>query len=168
MKKIFTYQKKVARVIFLADRLARAKPLMPDMNALNFYQINIYQNLILPYKAHAGTTPLIFFKKFSKTNHNYLTSSKNSGNYSIPKSTMKFVIVIWCPNFYFLKNVKYSCLSHLCCSEYQVWQWGCLGDTENWQDCNFQVVWSDLWTVNCFLRQPLTRYVESNLQNQVK
>ena len=35
----------------LADRLAHAKSLMLDINALNVYQINIYQNLILLYKA---------------------------------------------------------------------------------------------------------------------
>ena len=89
LKKIFTYQKKAARVIFFADRLAHAKPLMLDMNALNVYQINIYQNLILLYKAHTDTAPSIFCNKFSNVNHNYLTSSKNSGNYTILKSTMK-------------------------------------------------------------------------------
>ena len=88
LKKIFTYQKKSARAIFFADRLTHAKPLMLDVNALNVYQINIYQNLILLYKAHTAI-PSIFFNKFSKINHNYLTSSKNSGNYTIPKSTMK-------------------------------------------------------------------------------
>ena len=62
---------------------------MLEMNALNVYQINIYQNLILIYKAHTGTARSIFFNKFSKINHNYPTSSKNSGNYTIPKSTMK-------------------------------------------------------------------------------
>ena len=47
-----------------------------------------------------GTTPSIFFNKFSNINHNYPTSSKNSGNYSIPKSTMKltnFAISRRCP-----------------------------------------------------------------------
>ena len=89
IEKIFTYQKKAARVIFFADCLVHAKPLMLDMNALNVYQINIYQNLILLYKTHTGTTSPIFLSKFSKTNLNYPTSSKNSGNYTIPKSTMK-------------------------------------------------------------------------------
>ena len=89
IEKIFTYQKKAARVIFFADRLVHTKPLMLDMNALNVYQINIYQNLILLYKTHTGTTSSIFLSKFSKTNLNYPTSSKNSGNYTIPKSTMK-------------------------------------------------------------------------------
>ena len=45
--------------------------------------------MILIYKVHTGATPSIFFNKFSKINHNYPTSSKNSGNYIIPKSTMK-------------------------------------------------------------------------------
>ena len=62
---------------------------MLDMNVLNVYQINIYQNLILLYKVHTGIAPSIFFNKFSKINHNYPTSSKNLGNYTIPKSTVK-------------------------------------------------------------------------------
>ena len=44
LKKIFTFQKKAARVIFFANRLAHTKPLMLDLNAFNVYQINIYQN----------------------------------------------------------------------------------------------------------------------------
>ena len=45
--------------------------------------------MILLYKAYTGTIPLIFFNKFSRINHNYPTSSKNSGNYTIPKLTVK-------------------------------------------------------------------------------
>ena len=77
------------KVTFFDDRLAHAKPLMLDMNALNVYQINTYKKFTLLYKAHRCTTPSIFFNKFSKINHNYSTSSKNSGNYTIPKLTMK-------------------------------------------------------------------------------
>ena len=89
LKKIFTFQRKAARVVFFVDRLAHAKPLMLNMNALNVYQINIYQNLILLYKAHTDTAPSIFFNKFSKINYNYRTSSKNSSNYTIPKLTVE-------------------------------------------------------------------------------
>ena len=42
LRKIFTYQKKAARVIVFADRLAHANLLMLEMNALNVYQVNIY------------------------------------------------------------------------------------------------------------------------------
>ena len=45
--------------------------------------------MIVLYKVHTGSTPLIFFNKFSKINHNYPASSKNSGNYTIPKLTVK-------------------------------------------------------------------------------
>ena len=62
---------------------------MVDMNALNVYQINTYQSSILIYKARTGTATWIFFNKFSKISHSYPTSSKNSGNYTISKSTMK-------------------------------------------------------------------------------
>ena len=37
LKKIFTYQKKAAKVIHLADGLAHAKSLILDINALNVY-----------------------------------------------------------------------------------------------------------------------------------
>ena len=62
---------------------------MVQMNALNFYQINIYQNLILIYRAHTRTEKSIFFNKFSKIYYNYPTSSINSSHYTIPKLTMK-------------------------------------------------------------------------------
>ena len=67
LKKIFIYQKKAARVIFFADRIAHAKPLMLDMNALNAYQINIYQNLILLDKVQTGAAPSMFFKSFQRS-----------------------------------------------------------------------------------------------------
>ena len=62
---------------------------MLNMNALNVYQINIYQNLILLYKAHTSATPFILLNKFSKINHSYPKNSKNSGKYTIPKLTVK-------------------------------------------------------------------------------
>ena len=88
LEEIFTCQEKAARIIFFAEHLAHTKPLMLDMNKLNVYQINMYQNLILLYKVHSGTTPSLFFNKL-KINHNYPTSSKCSGNYTNPKSPMK-------------------------------------------------------------------------------
>ena len=45
--------------------------------------------MILIYKVRTGTAPSILFNKFSMISHNYPTSSKNSDNYTIPKSTIK-------------------------------------------------------------------------------
>ena len=58
---IFTYQKKAVIVIFLTDGPTHGKPLMLDMNAFSFYQMNIYQNLIVLYKVNTNTAPSIFF-----------------------------------------------------------------------------------------------------------
>ena len=90
MKKIFSYQKKAARIIFFGDTLAHYQQLMLDMNVFNAYQINIYQNLTLLYEAHTGTTPSIFFNSIgSQRSIINPKSSKNSCNYTIFKSAMK-------------------------------------------------------------------------------
>ena len=103
LKKIYTCQKKASRVIFRTDRDAHAKPLLREMNALNVYQINLYQNLILIHKANTGSAPTIFVNKFSKVNHTYPTSSNNSINYRIPKSITKhtnFAVSRRCPSLW--------------------------------------------------------------------
>ena len=41
-------------------------------------------------------------------------------------------------------------------------------DIANSKNCNLQWIWTELWSENCFVRQPFTRYVERNLRNQVK
>ena len=64
---------------------------MLEMNALNVYQENVYQNLIILYKAHTGTAQSIFFNRFSNINHNYLINFKDSDNYAVPKSAMKLI-----------------------------------------------------------------------------
>ena len=46
-------------------------------------------NSILLSKSHIGTAQSISFNKFSKINHNSLTSSTSSSNYTILKVTMK-------------------------------------------------------------------------------
>ena len=64
LKRIFTYQKKVARVTFFTDTFAHAKLSMLDIDRLNLYQTNIYRNLLLLYKVHTATASSIFFHKF--------------------------------------------------------------------------------------------------------
>ena len=78
LRKYSSIRKKAPRVYFLLTVSLMPKTLMLDMNALNVYQINKYQNLILLYIAHIGTAPSLFFNKFSTINHNYPTIPKNS------------------------------------------------------------------------------------------
>ena len=55
LKKTVTYKKKPARAIFFAARHAHFKPIILEKNALNFYQINVYQNFTFP-SAHRYNT----------------------------------------------------------------------------------------------------------------
>ena len=43
-----------------------------------------------------------------------------------------------------------------------------LTDTKKSRHYNFQRVWTELLIKKCFLRQSLTKYVETSLRNQVK
>ena len=89
LKKIFTTQKQASRIISHADKHAHARPLLRDLGILNVYQLNIYQNLLLFYKANHGISPRVFWNKFQKPNHRYPTRSISENYYKIPKSTLK-------------------------------------------------------------------------------
>ena len=45
LKKLFNKQKHASRIIYNKDKYTHAKPLMKSLNALNIYQINIFQNV---------------------------------------------------------------------------------------------------------------------------
>ena len=73
MKKLFRCQKHVSRIIYNEDTTTHARPLMKSLNALNVYQINILQNLLLTYKIKNNLAPVIFQGKFKSINHKYVT-----------------------------------------------------------------------------------------------
>ena len=50
LKPIHYQQKHAARTVFGKDRLTHSRPLLRSLNALNIYQINIYQHANFMYK----------------------------------------------------------------------------------------------------------------------
>ena len=89
LKKLFRCQKHVSRIIYNdEDRTTHARPLMKSLNALNVYQINILQNLLLTYKSKHNLAPAIFQEKFKSINHKYLTRYA-SQNFYLAKSSIK-------------------------------------------------------------------------------
>ena len=68
LKKLVRFQKHASRIIYNEDRTAHARPLMKALNALNVYQINILQNILLTYKSKNKLAPTIFQKNFEYTN----------------------------------------------------------------------------------------------------
>ena len=51
LKTIHYHQKHAARIVFDQDKLIHSRPLLRSLNALNVYQINLYQHLILCIKS---------------------------------------------------------------------------------------------------------------------
>ena len=87
LNRIFTNQKHAFRIIHNESKYVHSKPLMQKMNALNVYQINIFQILRFIHKHKLNKNPKIFANSFNKIEHKYLT--KCSRNNKQPKLKTK-------------------------------------------------------------------------------
>ena len=70
-------------------KLTHAEPLLKTLNALNVYQINIYQNILFMLKYNLGLVPSHFLDNFFQINSNRYTT-RATGNFTLPKKTTKF------------------------------------------------------------------------------
>ena len=68
LKKINLLQKRAVRFVFNEDRLSHSRPLLRKIDALNVYQINLYQHLNFMHKFNNQETPRIFNDLIKKTN----------------------------------------------------------------------------------------------------
>ena len=88
LKKIQYLQKQAARIIFNEDRLCHLRPLLKNLNVLNVYQINFYQNLNSMQRIKMWNITKVFHETIKKTNHKYPTTFSNF-NYNIKKYSLK-------------------------------------------------------------------------------
>ena len=110
LKIINIKQKHAVRIIFNEDRLCHSWPLLKTLNALNVYQLNIYQNLKFMHKLKKDNIPKIFTELIKKPKHKYSTRfSKNSyTTKSSSLSNIKYCISVRGPKLWndFLQNEK--------------------------------------------------------------
>ena len=76
LKTIHCLQKHAARTISDEDILTHPRPLLRSLNALNIYQINLYQHANFMYKFQKNQAPKIFNMAFDKPTHKYSTQFK--------------------------------------------------------------------------------------------
>ena len=69
------------------------QPLLKNLNALNVYQINLFQGLNFMHRIKMGNIPEVFHETIKKLNHKYPTTFSN---------------LIYSINKYSLKSTKYS------------------------------------------------------------
>ena len=86
LKKLYKQQKHASRIIYNEERMTHFRPLMKSLNALNIYQLNIYQNLVLVFKTKNNLN-LIFKEKFRNINHKYPTNFSTNNLY-VPKNNI--------------------------------------------------------------------------------
>ena len=106
LKAIHYQQKHAAKIIFDEDILTQFRPLLQSLNALNIYEINLYQHANFMYKSQKYQAPKIFNIAFEKSTHNYptefsetnfkykkyfLTSAKHSISVRGPKTWTEFL-----------------------------------------------------------------------------
>ena len=73
LKTIHFHQKHAARIVFNEEKLTQSRPLLRSLNALNVYQINLYQHLAFMYKLNKNKAPLTFNELIKKPFHKYPT-----------------------------------------------------------------------------------------------
>ena len=101
LNQIHLKQKHAIRIIFQKDRLAHSRPLMRQLQALNVYQLNIYQIILFVFKTKIGITPITFQNIFSHIEHNYPTRfSKNNLQLHRSSRTPKFSILLRGPKLW--------------------------------------------------------------------
>ena len=101
LNKILLKQKQAVRIIFHEDRLAHSRPLLKNLNALNVYQVNLYQVASFMYQMKHNTTPMIFNESFSNVDHSYPTRFATN-SFQLPRSsrTSKFSITLRGPKLW--------------------------------------------------------------------
>ena len=74
LKRIYLKQKHAVRIVFNKDKLTHSKPLFENLNALNVYQINIYQYLNFVHKFINNQIPSTFIDLIKRPDHKYPTN----------------------------------------------------------------------------------------------
>ena len=84
LTRIFNRQKHAFRIIYSRSIYVHSKPLMQKMNALNIYQINIFQILRFMHKHKLNENPKIFVNSSNKLEYKY-PRRYSRNNYKQPK-----------------------------------------------------------------------------------
>ena len=98
LDKVLKKQKNAVRMIYNKDKFTHSKLLMKDMNALNIYQINIFQGLKFMYIAKHYLNPTVLDNMCKKIHHRYPTRFPRSNfkhSKIITKVTSLYISFRW-------------------------------------------------------------------------
>ena len=81
LKKVCLKQKHAVRIVFNTDKITHSKPLFENLNALNVYQINIYQLFNFMHKFINNQIPSIFSDLTKRPGNKFTTNFSQSSFY---------------------------------------------------------------------------------------
>ena len=88
LKTINYKQKQAARIVFDENRLCHSRPLLRRLNALNVYQINLFQHINFMYRLSIDDLAKHFNNTFKNPDHKY-PKKFSICNYSLKKHSLK-------------------------------------------------------------------------------
>ena len=96
LKRVYLKQKHAVRIVLNKDKLTHSKPIFENLNALNVYQINIYQHLNSMHKFINNQIPSIFSDPIKRSDHKYPTNFSQSSSYlkRYPLNSTKYSLSI--------------------------------------------------------------------------
>ena len=96
MKRVYLKQKHAVRIVFNRYKLTHLNLLFENLNALNVYQINIYQHLNSMHKFINNQIPSIFSDPIKRSDHKYPTNFSQSSSYlkRYPLNSTKYSLSI--------------------------------------------------------------------------
>ena len=81
LKTLHRRQKHGSRIINFKDKFTHAEPLMQELNALNIFQLNVYQTLLFMHKVKHLNIPKVFEDDFTVNRNKYNTKAANTTFY---------------------------------------------------------------------------------------
>ena len=88
LKTINYKQKQAARIVFHEDPLCHSRPLLQSLNALNVYQINLFQHINFRHRLSIDDLAKHLNNTFKKPDHKY-PKKFSIFNYSLKKHSLK-------------------------------------------------------------------------------
>ena len=81
LKRVYLKQKHAVRIVFNKDKLTHPKPFFKNLNALNVYQINIYQHVNVMHRFINNQISSISSDFIKRPDHKYPINFSRSGFY---------------------------------------------------------------------------------------
>ena len=108
LKRVYLKQKHAVRIVFNKDKLTHSKPLFKNLNALNVYQINIYQHLNFMHKFNNNQIQSIVSDLIKRPDHKHPTNFSQSSFYFkiYSLNSTKYSISIRGPNYGMMLLIK--------------------------------------------------------------